>query len=219
MAAFESTRVVREPSRAAGVRADRVSLAVVALLASLLVPESASGQAVRFGVMMESARTVLEGAWSEDPHQVERGYCITNWHRGVYFIARLPTIKTDTIFRVFAVEEAEYTEADHSGIDFECAPGVPELHTHTPTTCTGQDVLTCTVGGLNAYSCQPSRQDLEKLVRRGDPFAILQCDRHSFRFYYPSDYGPPVMTASLSVSSSKPDSRGNVTAAGTSSRP
>ena len=32
-----------------------------------------------------------------------------------------------------------------------------------------------------AYSCQPSRDDYEKLIRRGDQFAVIQCDRVAFR--------------------------------------
>ena len=184
-----------------------------------LLPRSVHAQSVRYGVMMDGARGVLEESWSDDPQQVERAYCITNWYAGVHFVSRLPTIKTDTIFRVFSVQEAAFAEADPNSIDFECPPGVPELHTHTPATCTGDDVKTCTLGGLNAYSCQPSRQDLEKLARRRDPFGVIQCDRHSFRFYYAFEFGPPIEGAALSVYSSKPDSRGNITAAGTGSKP
>ena len=196
------------------------SLFVVLVFASLwCFPGSARAQSVRYGVMMDGARGTLEQLWSEDPQQLERAYCITNWHAGVHFVSRLPTIKTDTIFRVFGVQEAAFIDADPNSVDFECPPGVPELHTHTPATCTGDDVKTCTAGGANAYSCQPSRQDLEKLVRRGDRFGIVQCDRHSFRFYYPYEYIPAAAEQTLSISSSKPDSRGNLTAAGTGSKP
>jgi hypothetical protein len=217
---------VTETGGVAGQRAGTPRARWSRWLAALLVPASlwflpgsAQAQSVRYGVMMDDARAVLEKVWSDDPQQVERAYCITSWHAGVYFVSRLPTIKTDTIFRVFGVQEAAFAHADPNSIDFECPPGVPELHTHTPATCLGDDANTCTAGGANAYSCQPSRQDLEKLIRRGDPFGIIQCDRRSFRFYYPAEYGPPLAEAAMTINSSRPDSRGNVTAAGTGSKP
>ena len=120
-----------------------------------------------------------------------RAYCVAQWTYGVYQVSREAPAKVDTIFRVLNVQGAPVIAAGPSSIEFECPSGMPEVHTHTPTTCTGDDVKTCAVGGLNAWSCQPSRQDLEKLVARGDPFGIIQCDKRSFRFYYPHEYGIP----------------------------
>ncbi len=152
-------------------------------------------QAVRLGVVMDLPRQMLESAWTEDPRQVERAYCVTDWSYGVYHVSRTQPIQDDTIFRVFAVREADATNAGPSAVDFECPDGMPELHVHTPTTCMGDDVNTCVAGGLNAFSCQPSRGDLEKLARRRDEFGVLQCDRHAFRFYYASEYGAPGVLA------------------------
>jgi hypothetical protein len=153
-------------------------------------------QAVRLGVVMDGPRKTLADAWTEAPKQIERAYCIKDWSYGVYHVARTPPIQDDTIFRVFAIESAEASNAGPMSIDFNCPAGMPELHVHTPTTCTSDNLATCVTGGINAYSCQPSRGDLEKLIRRGDAFAVVQCDKHAFRFYYPSEYLVPPGLAS-----------------------
>jgi hypothetical protein len=175
--------------RTAGAASRR--LAAIGTLALALGAGRAGGQAVRLGVVMDQPREALERLWSDEPRQVERAYCVAQFTYGVYEVSRETPAKVDTIFRVLAVREAPVASAGPSSIEFECPDGQPEMHTHTPTTCAGDDVKTCTVGGLNAWSCQPSRQDLEKLVARGDPFGIIQCDRRSFRFYYPHEYGLP----------------------------
>jgi hypothetical protein len=106
----------------------------------------------------------------------------------------------------FTVKDAPVREAGPSSVEFECPQGVPEMHVHTPTTCSNDDLKTCMAGGLNAYSCQPSRQDFEKLIRRGDPFAVIQCDRKVFRFYYATEYLPPTQLASLASQRLRDDS-------------
>lgn len=192
--------------------AGRTRMAVAALLtAASGVVRPVSAQAVRLGVVMDLPRQVLEASWTDEPRQVERAYCITDYSYGVYHISRVPPIQDDTVFRVFAVRDADASNAGPSAVDFDCPDGMPELHIHTPTTCMGDDVSTCVGGGLNAYSCQPSRGDLEKLVRRRDQFAVLQCDKHVFRFYYPTEYGPPPPTIA-SAPGPKPKA-GNLTPA------
>jgi hypothetical protein len=172
----------------------------LALAAVGALPARAAGQGVRLGVLMDGARNALEQAWTEDPRQVERAYCVTHWSFGVYHVSRRAPVQDDTVFRVFSVKPAEVLRAGPASADFACPPGSPELHVHTPTTCAGDDLDTCVIGGLNAYSCQPSRGDLEKLTDRGDAFGVVQCDRRAFRFYFASEYvepgrlsrGPPV---------------------------
>ncbi|HEU4641207.1 MAG TPA: hypothetical protein VFS44_02045 [Gemmatimonadaceae bacterium] len=178
-------------------------LAALAFLPLLVAP--ARAQAVHYGVVMDLPRASLDSVWSDDPHQVERAYCITNYSTGVYHVSRTPPVQDDTIFRVFSLKAADVNGAGPNSVDFECPSGVPELHTHTPSTCAGDDVKTCVAGGLNAWSCQPSRKDLEKLARRGDPFAVVQCDRRAFRFYYPSEYVPASAATLAARSSSKPN--------------
>lgn len=162
-----------------------------ALAAGGTLPRRAAGQGVRLGVMMDSARATLDRVWSEDARQVERAYCVTHWSYGVYHVSRDVPVKDDTVYRVFAIRPAAVASAGPSSADFACPPGVPELHVHTPTTCAGDDLNSCVVGGLNAYSCQPSRGDLEKLVDRGDAFGVVQCDRRAFRFYFASEFTGP----------------------------
>ncbi|MDQ6885767.1 MAG: hypothetical protein M3068_00595 [Gemmatimonadota bacterium] len=126
--------------------------------------------------------------WSDEPHQNERAYCASGWSASAMAERSSPRAGDDTVYNVTVVQRSPVHASGPNSVDFECPSGVPELHTHTPTTCVGDDVSSCVVGGINAYSCQPSRQDLEKLVRRGDPFAVVQCDLRAFRFYYPQEY-------------------------------
>lgn len=176
-----------------------LALALAFAFAALAGAAPASAQTVRYGVVMDGPRQALAARWTTDPSQVERAYCITDYSEGAMGMTTHASARSqpDSIYRVFQVVPAYPDAAGPNSVDFECPPGVPELHTHTPSTCTSDDVKTCVAGGLNAYSCQPSRADLAKLVRRHDPFAVIQCDRHDFRFYYAVDYQPPVAGRSL----------------------
>ena len=158
------------------------------VVSGVCVGRSAGAQGVRLGVVMDAPREVLEQAWSEDSRQVERAYCVTHWSFGVHHVSRTIPRQDDTVFRVFKVVPATMVKAGPASAEFECPAGMPELHIHTPTTCSGDNLDTCVVGGLNAYSCQPSRGDLEKLADRGDAFGVVQCDRRAFRFYFASEY-------------------------------
>lgn len=173
------------------------SVVVALLLAAVCATTRARAQSVRLGVVMDGPRQQLVEAWNDaNPRQVERAYCVVDWSYGVYHVSKTAPIQDDTVFRVFAIKNADVTNATPISADFECPDGSPELHVHTPTTCMGDDAETCKLGGLNAYSCQPSRDDYEKLVRRRDVFGVIQCDRRSFRFYYPSEYVRPEGVAS-----------------------
>ncbi|HJU91038.1 MAG TPA: hypothetical protein VJ672_16755 [Gemmatimonadaceae bacterium] len=200
-------------------RATRIPVLTViaATLLLLVVPAPvASAQAVRFGVVMEQARRSLEPTWSEDPQQFERAYCVSNWTVAVDRVTRNP-LQQDSVFRVFAVTPADLRSATPNSADFECPPGVPELHTHPPATCASDNVAWCIAGGPDAFSCQPSRGDLVKLVRRGDPFGVIQCDKRAFRFFFPAEYAPPAQSAATSTSPSvttRASRRGNVTEQG-----
>jgi hypothetical protein len=190
-----------------------------ALAATAAFTTVAGAQAVRFGVVMEQARRSLEPTWSEDPQQFERAYCVSHWTVAVDRVTRNP-LQQDSVFRVFSVTPADLRSATPNSADFECPPGVPELHTHPPATCASDNVAWCVAGGPDAFSCQPSRGDLVKLVRRGDPFGVIQCDKRAFRFFFPAEYGPSSQSASGSPqqgapSGSRASRRGNVTEQGT----
>jgi hypothetical protein len=171
-----------------------------ALVAMLLVAgaRGACAQTVRYGVMGDSVTAQLRAAWSDDSTQSERAYCVQRAR-----ITSRPTLGggVDSIFRVLAVKPAVTTGQDPNHVQFECAQGTPELHTHTPATCLTDDTGSCRADGPLAYSCQPSRSDYVELLTRGDQFAIIQCDRRAFRFYYPSEFAPPIPKASTGTSS------------------
>jgi hypothetical protein len=159
-----------------------IALLILGILGAAPV---AHAQVVRYGVLDDPARSQLRAAWSEDSTQSERGYCV----RRARIIAHpISPTAVDSVFRVLAITPAKPTEADPNHVEFACAAGTPELHTHTPATCIGSSTTYCSADGPGAYSCQPSRQDYEKLIRRGDAFGVIQCDRRAFRFYYPSDF-------------------------------
>jgi len=162
-----------------------------ALLVTLLVggARQAGAQIVRFGVMGDSVTRQLRALWTDDSTQNERAYCVQRAR-----ISSRPVLGggVDSIYRVLAVKPVQTTGQDPNHVQFECAPGTPELHTHTPATCLSDDASSCHFDGPLAFSCQPSRADYRELLARGDQFGIIQCDRRAFRFYYPSDYAERV---------------------------
>ena len=168
----------------------RRSIRSTALLAMTLIggARALCAQTVRYGVMGDSVTAQLRAAWTDDSTQSERAYCVQRAR-----ITSRPALGggTDSIFRVLAVKAAETTGQDPNHVQFECAHGTPELHTHTPATCLTDDAGSCRADGPLAYSCQPSRSDYEELLTRGDQYAIIQCDRRAFRFYYPSEFIVP----------------------------
>jgi hypothetical protein len=156
---------------------------------------------MRYGVVMDGARNQLAAVWTEDVHQVERAYCVTHWWAATRTPGRAADSTVDTVFRVLAVEPGEDVDATPNGANFACPAGEPELHTHPPATCYADRQDQCYRGGTDAYSCQPSREDVHTLRERGDAFAIVQCDRNAFVFYYPSEYygAPPTPPPTLAV--------------------
>ena len=168
-----------------------------------LATSSLGAQVMRYGVVMDAARNALAAEWTDEPAQVERAYCVTQWWTATSRNARVHASndsagvqkpdgrEADTVFRVIQIKPVETTDATPNGATFACPPGVPEVHTHPPATCYSDRADQCYAGGADAYSCQPSREDARKLLERGDAFAIVQCDRHAFVFYYPSQFAPP----------------------------
>lgn len=170
-------------------------LSCTALLATLVVAGArvAGAQTVRYGYMGDSVTAQLRAAWSDDSTQLERAYCVQRTR-----ISTIPHLSggTDSIFRVLAVRPAVIGKPhDVNHVNFDCPHGTPELHTHTPATCSTDDAGSCRADGPLAFSCQPSRDDYEVLTDRGDQYGIIQCDRRAFRFYYPSDYVTPPQSA------------------------
>jgi hypothetical protein len=186
----------RAKVRSGGCRAIAV-LTLLTLAPALLDAQ----QAMRYGVVMDQARNALAAVWTEDIHQVERAYCVTQWWAATRAPRHTSDSTTDTVFRVLAIEPGEQTDATPNSATFTCPPGEPELHTHPPATCYADRQDQCYQGGTDAYSCQPSREDVRTLLSRRDAFAIVQCDRNAFVFYYPAQYEaaaqpPPTLAAS-----------------------
>jgi len=175
---------------------DRMRGAVLVVALLVVTSVSARAQVMRYGVVMDAARNALAAQWTDDPKQVERAYCVTQWwstaSRNAHVRASNDTATVqkpdgrdaDTVFRVTEIKPIETYDATPNGATFSCPAGVPEVHTHPPATCYGDRTDQCYAGGADAYSCQPSREDVQKLMDRGDAFAIVQCDRHAFVFYY-----------------------------------
>ena len=176
-------------------------IGAAALLVTMFVAgaRQLSAQTVRYGVMGDSVTAELRAAWSDDSTQSERAYCVQRAR-----ISSRPTLGggIDSIFRVLAVKPATPTSQDPNHVQFECAKGTPELHTHTPATCLTDDASSCRADGPLAYSCQPSRSDYEELLARGDEYGIIQCDRRAFRFYYPSEYAVQAQKARTAMGGS-----------------
>jgi hypothetical protein len=170
-----------------------------ALLATVMVggARHAGAQIVRFGVMGDTVTQQLRALWTDDSTQSERAYCVQRAR-----ISSRPVLGggVDSIYRVLAVKPVKTHEQDPNHVQFECARGTPELHTHTPATCLTDDAGSCHFDGPLAFSCQPSRADYRELLARGDQFGIIQCDRRAFRFYFPGDYVEPVPRARTSDS-------------------
>ena len=150
---------------------------------------------VYYGVMAEPARHYLDSLWTDNPRQVERGYCVgaVSYNVQRAFDAWGRFLGKEVIARVWTVLEPDSISGQTpSAIDvLRCPAGHQHIHTHPPTTCTDDEkVSTCVYGGTNAWQCQPSRVDLMVLVASGDRFGVIQCDRRAFRFYWPSEYRP-----------------------------
>jgi hypothetical protein len=170
-----------------------MSLARLVIVMCMVSPALLDAQVMRYGVVMDGARNQLAAVWTEDVHQVEHAYCVTHWWAAVRSPRPNGDTTVDTVFRVLAVEPGEQSDATPNSATFSCPAGEPEIHTHPPATCYADRQDQCYPGGTDAYSCQPSREDVQTLRERGDAFAIVQCDRNAFVFYYASQYNatPP----------------------------
>jgi len=146
---------------------------------------------VYYGVLADAPRRMLDSLWSTDPNQVERGYCVgvvsynSNWA-----YEDNEKLGREITARVWSIYPARVDDARPSSVGLlTCDEGDPQLHTHPPTTCDDDDT-NCVKGGVNAWQCQASRTDYMTLIRKRHRFAIVQCDRNAFRFYWPSEYRP-----------------------------
>jgi hypothetical protein len=148
---------------------------------------------VQYGVIEENVRRQLDSAWSDKPAQVERAYCMGVVSYSVVWAYRdQKRLGREVFARVISIYPAKVSGAtQYSLANVECENDDPYIHTHPPSTCRYDNVPeSCSYGGDQAWQCQPSRVDYESLIRRKHKFHVIQCDRHAFRFYWPSEYRP-----------------------------
>jgi hypothetical protein len=139
------------------------------------------------GVVVGQARDQMEHDWSDTVPQVEHGYCVTGWRTDTVYEDGEPTV----MYAVTAVVPADSQIGTPVSITYMCATTEPTVHSHPPQTCTdSKDLRTCTYAGVLAFQCQPSRVDYQSLVAGHTNFALVQCGRTQFRFYYRRDYRP-----------------------------
>lgn len=160
-------------------------------LGVLCASQPAAAQGLNIGTVTDGVRRQLAADWNDTlPSQHERAYC-------AYYRMRA-SWGYKNWFEVYAVEPAQILNSSTYSVKPLCPPAsnVAMIHTHGPATCDQVDQLAfktgqCYLGGSDAYECFPSLADRRFLVRRGDRFNIVQCDRHALVFFYP-DVEPPL---------------------------
>jgi hypothetical protein len=164
-------------------------VSLLAVLATAVLPCIASAQRprdpVRYGYVVGQAREVLEASWdATNPTQNERGMCISIGEMG-----RDPMSGAE--HWVAREVQAPVLQARSTPVmaDYECPPGQWRVHTHPPATCKrvgafNVDPKSCVIGGNDAYACGHSASDRQAAEFYRVP-SIVQCDKHSFVFYWP----------------------------------
>jgi hypothetical protein len=143
---------------------------------------------VPYVLVPDSVRNWFADRWDDtSTTQMESGGCLT-YRREV-------TRQDDTLYWVTSATDATPRYDSQRAIDFNCPHGSARWHSHTPTTCHSDmwgnvDYSSCVLGGVDAYSCQPSGNDRAKLNALGVPFGLIHCDRKALVPYFPARAGP-----------------------------
>ena len=149
--------------------------------------------AFNYGYVTDSARVYLEQGWDEhNAFQVERGWCIEP-----------ADVEVDTAIDHSAVMWKVHhvtlpdsvSRATPYAISFSCSStAIAAMHVHTNTTCIhnpkdpyGYHPKGCILGGDDAYLC--SVDEADRSHARNDSFAVVQCGRGQFVFYWPNRRG------------------------------
>ena len=139
---------------------------------------------VRFVIMDDYIRQKLASDWDRhlNDHPIkERAYCLRY---------QLDIWAGEVSYRVTQLADADTViEADRTGIQFKCNPGVnvAELHVHPDQTCLTDDGP-CWPGGPYSHQCIPSDADVRRLEHYGYKFSMVQCARDAEIFYWPGAY-------------------------------
>ena len=147
-----------------------VAVAAIAGATRAEAPRPVALGVVRLGVVTHPAADSLALWWDQDRFSgTEHGFCVTRWGIGQWDD---PTIG-DTILLVFGAARAPTVAADINHALFRCPDGDPTVHTHP------------LLEGV--ANCSPTRMDYQTMALHHEPFALVQCERTAFQFYYPAD--------------------------------
>ena len=152
---------------------------------------------IRLGVVVGGARELAEKMWdSVDAYQVERAFCVESWDLSATTINEYTVL----IYSVTGLRPVKPTSATPTSVTYRCRG--PRMHTHPPSRCerpteTSPD-WKCELTRAREKNCKPSTpetragpgkgSDVEVLERNRDAFAVVQCGKNIFGFYYPAQY-------------------------------
>lgn len=142
----------------------------------------AQSQKWPWGMADSSVREFLAAQWdTANVDQVERGFCAVftvdstdfDPYQGVAY-------RTYTLRLLMPMKSSR---ANPQSVVYECPqmPNVVRVHVHPPTTCDPQGK--CRFGGVLAWQCEPSPQDVRLLLQEDQAFGVLQCDRNALTFW------------------------------------
>ncbi|HEX5437882.1 MAG TPA: hypothetical protein VFW98_12030 [Gemmatimonadaceae bacterium] len=143
---------------------------------------------VPYVLLPDSVRNWFASRWDDTSRvQKESGGCLT-YRREV-------TRLGDTLYWVTSATLVTPEYDSQRGIEFTCPHHAARWHSHTPTTCRSDtwgnvNYASCVLGGVDAYSCQPSGDDRVRLRAVGAPFGLIHCDRRALVPYFPARRSP-----------------------------
>lgn len=164
----------------------------VLVVAALLLFSSRSGaQAVwPWGIADSAVHEFLANAWDTTAvNQSERGFCAMftvrdlpfDWRQGAAY----------RIYELRLIMPRKSVDSDQQSVEFSCPdlPNVVRVHVHPPTTCDADGK--CSWGGMLAWQCEPSPQDVRLLIAENQAFGVIQCDRNALTFWGFKENRPP----------------------------
>jgi hypothetical protein len=163
----------------------------ILIAAALVFAAGANAQTVSPWGMADSAvREFLAASWdTTNVQQNERGFC------AMYTVRDLPFDWSQgaayRIYELRLIMPRKSVAADQQSVEFACPdlPNIVRVHVHPPTTCEADGK--CNWGGMLAWQCEPSPQDMRLLIAEDQAFGVIQCDRHALTFWGFKELRPP----------------------------
>lgn len=182
--------------RAALLVACLLAISATALKSSrptTLIP-STNRDPVVIGLLAPEAQQELARAWgvyARDLTASEYAYCITDY--------RTRQAASDTLLiLIYEVERAAAEDTTPASLTFGCG-GMPGLHSHPPTDCTGEVGAWSCVPSDTTLLCVPSTNDLFGTSRDWHRFGVVQCGARRFLLFIPPPTMAPPDGASVSL--------------------